>query len=283
MSSREAHAAGCGRAAGVGLAVLLEGGSSTDAAQRAVEVLEDDPMYNAGTGASLTADQTLELDACIMEGTSLRAGAVGALPPFKNPIRVARAVMEDGRHVFLVGDGAAAFARRAGIAPSTLDAMRTEAALDRWKRHRQGTVGEGWAGGTVGAVACDEQGRIAAATSTGGTIGKLRGRIGDSPILGGGTYADDETGGCSATGLGESIMRACLARSVVDQLRSGKSPQAAAHEALNVLGARTRVEGGLIVIDRHGVPAAVWNTRTMTHAIARANEAVVARCEEKTS
>lgn len=270
--TRDAHVAGAIAAARAGLAVLQGGGSVLDAVERAVVVLEDDPLFNAGTGACLTDDGAIELDAAIMEGAGMRAGAVAALPPFANPIRIARAVMQDGRHLLYAADGAVAFARAHGFAPSTLEAMRTEAAIERLELVKKGRAEKGWAGGTVGAVACDAAGRVAAATSTGGTVGKLHGRIGDTPIVGAGTYADDETGACSATGIGETIIRACLARDACDRLRGGVSAQAAADAAIAWFTTRVAGSGGIILVDRTGGVGIARNTRTMTHAIARAGE-----------
>lgn len=263
-ASRDAHMRGCEIAAARGLAVLVAGGSALDAVQAAVEVLEDDPLFNAGTGGSLTSAGTLELDAALMEGTTLRAGAVCSLSPFTHPIAIARAVMEKSRHVFFAAEGAAAFAREQGFASD--DAMVTQSARERLARWRAGQVGEGWAGGTVGAVACDAHGRIAAATSTGGTVGKRPGRVGDSPILGAGTWADDMTAACSATGIGEAILRVGLARTACDAAVGGA--QRAVEHALSVLEQRVGADAGLILVTSSGDVGIARNTETMTHAIA---------------
>jgi beta-aspartyl-peptidase (threonine type) len=265
MASREAHVRGCEIAAARGLEVLLAGGSALDAVQAAVEVLEDDPLFNAGTGGSLTAAGTLELDAALMEGTSLRAGAVCSLAPFTHPIAIARAVMEKSRHVLLSAEGAAAFAREQGFVPN--EAMITESARVRLERWRAGQVGEGWAGGTVGAVACDAQGHVAAATSTGGTVGKRPGRVGDSPVLGAGTWAEDTTAACSATGIGEAILRIGLTRTACDAAAMGA--QRAVEHALQVLDARIGADAGLILVTPTGDVGIARNTETMTHAVAR--------------
>ncbi|MCS6798599.1 MAG: isoaspartyl peptidase/L-asparaginase [Myxococcota bacterium] len=266
---------GCRRAARAGLEVLLAGGSALDAAQRAVEVLEDDPLFNAGTGACLTEAGEIELDASVMEGTGLRAGAVAALPPFRNPVRIARAVLEEGRHVMMSGPGAAAFARSMGFEPADPESMITEASRRRLETWKQGRAEAGWAGGTVGAVACDASGRLAAATSTGGRVGKRPGRVGDSPVPGAGTFADDEAGACSCTGDGEAILRVGLARLAVDLLRVGLHADEAARAAIATLGRRVGGTGGLVLLDRRGRFAACWNTRTMSHAVARAGQPVV--------
>ena len=270
------HVEGVRRAAAAGLSVLESGGSSLDAVIRAVEVLEDDELFNAGTGGSLTDEGTLELDASVMEGTTLRGGGVCALPPFAHPIRVARAVLDEGRHVLYAGAGAAAFAERAGFSPADPATMITERARERLARFHAAEVGPGWAGGTVGAVACDRDGRVAAATSTGGTVGKAVGRVGDTPILGAGTYADDLGGAVSATGIGEAIVRSCLARAVTERLARGDDAEMAAVQALEVFRRRFGGDGGLVVVDRLGRAAARFNTATMSHAIARLGEEIFA-------
>lgn len=266
---RPLHVEGVRSAARCGLDVLLEGGSALDAAIAAVARMEDDPLFNAGTGASLNERGELELDASVMEGTTLRGGGVCGLPPFQNPVKIARAVMDEGRHVLYAAEGARAFAERMGFSPRTVDEMITEHARERLARFLEGKVSEGWAGNTVGAVACDAAGRVAAATSTGGTVGKAFGRVGDTPILGAGTYADDLGGAVSATGIGETILRACLARAVVDRMSAGETAEEAADAAMRVFGSRFGGSGGIVVVDRFGRPAARFNTATMSHAIAR--------------
>lgn len=264
------HVAGVARAAEAGLAVLGAGGSALDAAQRTVEVMEADPLYNAGTGGSLTEAGTLELDASVMEGADLRAGAICCLPPFAHPIRVARAVLDDGRHVMLAADGAAAFAEAAAFERSTLEAMVTESARERLEAWRNGQVSESWAGGTVGAVVADGRGHVAAATSTGGTVGKRVGRVGDTPIVGAGTWADDQRGACSCTGIGEAILRFALARDACERLRGGEA-SAAAQAAIAAFGERVAGEGGLILVAPDGSVGIARNTETMSHAIARSS------------
>jgi beta-aspartyl-peptidase (threonine type) len=236
----------CARAADEGRLLLGAGASALDAVQRAVEVLEDEPLLNAGTGGALTEDGTLELDAAIMEGAQLRAGAVCALPPFRHPITIARAVLEEGRHVLYAGEGAAGFARAAGFAPARPDEMITQAA----RAHLANVVARRVPPrdrGTVGAVARDGQGRLAAATSTGGITGQRPGRVGDSPILGAGTYADDAWGAISCTGHGEGFMRMTLAARVLAELQAGRAPDTAAMQALLALEQRLHMRGGIIV------------------------------------
>ncbi|MBK8173462.1 MAG: isoaspartyl peptidase/L-asparaginase [Sandaracinaceae bacterium] len=278
LENRARHQDGCMRAAAAGRDVFAQGGSSLDAVQAAVEVLENDPLFNAGTGACLTEAGTLELDASIMRGSDLSCGAVTGLSPYRNPIRIARAVLEDGKHVLYSGDGAIAFATRAGFLPSTLEEMRTDEARQRLELVLQGRASKTWAGGTVGAVACDAQGRVAAATSTGGTVGKALGRVGDSPLVGAGTYADDELGAGSATGNGEAIIRATLTRTACEYLRDGASPEEAAQRVIALLGKRVQGLGGIILVDTRGRSAAAFNTATMTHAIARLGEDVFSAC-----
>jgi beta-aspartyl-peptidase (threonine type) len=265
LAEHEAHA---GRAAEAGLAVLERGGTALEAVVAAVAVMEADPLFNAGTGASLTEAGTLELDASVMEGTSRRAGAVAALPPFEHPIRIAEKVLEEGRHVLYAGEGARAFAVRAGFSPADPAAMITDASRKRLSEVLSGRASEGWAGGTVGAVACDERGRVAAATSTGGTVAKAIGRVGDTPIVGAGTYADDALGACSATGIGETILRSCLSARAVDRLAS-EDPEEASKRAIGIFAERFSGSGGIILVDRAGRIGIAKNTRTMTYAFAK--------------
>jgi beta-aspartyl-peptidase (threonine type) len=269
------HTAGCLEAARAAAEVLRGGGAALDAAQRAVFVLEGLPSFNAGTGACLNAEGLIELDAAIMDGAALRAGAVCALPPFLHPIAIARAALDDGRHILYAGEGAARFARERGFTPSSSEAMTTPTARARWEAARAGTnpgPSEGFpgatppGGGTVGAVVRDAKGSVAAATSTGGLLNKRPGRVGDSPLLGAGTYADDEGGACSATGAGEAITRVGLARGAIDALRSGTPPEEAARRAIATLGARVGGTGGLILVDREGRLGFARNTATMAWA-----------------
>jgi beta-aspartyl-peptidase (threonine type) len=259
------HVAGCERAAAAGAAVLAAGGSALDAVQRAVEVLEDDPCFNAGTGACLNEDGAIELDASIMEGTTLRAGGVCALPPFKNPIAIARRVMEQSRHVLLAGEGAVRFAVGQGFEQADPASMITELARAKLEAARAQQATERGAGGTVGAVARDTSGGVAAATSTGGMVNKLVGRVGDSPIVGAGTYADDTSAACSTTGHGESMSRVCLAKTAIEATRA-TTPELAACASLAMMHARTRGTGGAIIAARDGSLGLARTTRTMSWA-----------------
>ncbi len=263
----DAQIEGCTTAAAEAQRLLEQGASALDAVELAVAILEDDPRFNAGTGGALTRDGTLELDAAIMEGTTLRAGGVCALSPFKNPIRIARAVLNDARHVLFCGEGAAAFARDKGFVPEDPASMITEAARESLKR----TLSAGnstWAAGTVGAVARDKNGQLAAATSTGGIMGKYPGRVGDTPLLGAGTYADDELGAASATGQGEGIMRVMLAASVMASIRAGASPADACYDGLVAMKKRVAATGGMIAVGRDGRLGWARSTKSMAYAAA---------------
>jgi beta-aspartyl-peptidase (threonine type) len=260
------HVAGCERAVKIGAQVLADGGTALDAVERAVVALEDDPLFNAGTGACLNADGHIELDASIMNGIDLEAGAVAAMPPFANPILVARRVMEASAHVMLAAEGAARFAIEHGFARADEAKMITDAARKRLEAARAKKTTEGWAGGTVGAVAKDDRGHVAAATSTGGMVNKLAGRVGDSPIVGAGTYADDEAGACSTTGHGEAMIRTCLAKTAVEWIRARMSAEDAARAALAMMHARTAQTGGAILVARDGSLGLARTTRTMTWA-----------------
>ena len=259
--------AACARAAQAAQSVLRDGGSALDAVQRAVEILEDDPLFNAGTGGALTRDGRLELDASIMDGSDLRAGAVCCLPPYRHPIAVARAVLEDGRHVLYAAEGADAFARARGFVAADPDAMITDRAREQLARALQSGQ-DGARGNTVGAVARDLAGRLAAATSTGGITGQCPGRVGDSPVLGAGTYADDTRGAASATGRGEGILRMTLCGRAVANMASGLSPQSAATEALAALHARVGTEAGLILVGPGGRLGLARSTESMPWAAA---------------
>jgi beta-aspartyl-peptidase (threonine type) len=243
---------GCKDAALAGWRVLQAGGAALDAVVAAVTCLEDNPEFNAGTGATLNADGMVQLDASIMDGAGLRAGAVAALDCIRNPIQLARSVLEDGRHVLLVADGAKHFARARGIAECSPSDLITAAQRQRrQKKH-----------GTVGCVGLDSNGRLAAGTSTGGLLGALPGRVGDSPQIGSGTYAN-EVGGVSCTGAGEDIIRVVLAKTAVDLLSAGCDAGTAATQALRLFAHQTGSDAGLIVIDDQGRIGFARNTSHM--------------------
>ena len=243
---------GCKEAALAGWKILKQAGAALDAAEAAVVVLEDNPLFNAGTGSTLNSLGQVEMDAAIMEGSTLAAGAVAAVQRIKNPIQLARRVMEDGRHVLLVCEGALSFARQIGFPQCAPDSLIVAAERKRWEEKH----------GTVGCVALDGAGKIAVATSTGGIFNKLPGRVGDSPLLGCGTYAD-ELGGVSCTGHGEAMMRVVMAKSTLELLKSGADPRSAANQAIVLLAKKTGSTGGLIVIDRQGRIGYARNTLRM--------------------
>ncbi len=251
---------GAAAAVEAGHAVLAAGGAALDAVEAAVVVLEDDPEFNAGRGAALTEYGRVELDASMMDGTHRAAGAVAAVRGVRNPIRAARAVLEEGRHVLLVGPPAIEFAATAGLAFEAETWFVTER-----ERLALANAAEP-ARGTVGAVARDAEGRLAAATSTGGVSGQRLGRVGDSPLVGAGTWADDATVAVSCTGHGESIIRSALAHEVDALLRHrGFGLEEACELAIEGLG-RWGQDGGLIAVSAHGEVAATFNSPGMTRA-----------------
>jgi L-asparaginase / beta-aspartyl-peptidase len=243
---------GCKEAALAGWQILKQGGSALDAAEAAVVVLEDNPLFNAGTGSTLNSLGEVEMDAAIMEGETLSVGAVAAVQGIKNPIKLARRIMEDGRHVLLAGEGARLFARQIGFAECSPNALIVQVERERWEERH----------GTVGCVALDNGGKIAVGTSTGGIFNKLPGRVGDSPLPGCGTYAD-EYGGISCTGDGEAIIRIVMAKSAVEFLKHGADPRLAANQALILLEKKTTGTAGLIIIDRQGRIGYARNTPCM--------------------
>ena len=255
-----------------GLDVLAAGGSALDAVQAAVRVLEDCPEFNSGIGAVLTRDGDVELDAAIMEGTTLRVGAVAAVVNLRKPVDLARLVMEDDEHVLLAGDGAWRFAKERGITPADPSVFITDRNRQRLETERaRRETGEKPAtsadlsGGTVGACAIDGRGHVAAATSTGGMNFKRHGRVGDTPIAGAGTFADDTGGAASATGHGERIARVGSTRTAVEAMRRGATAPEAARLAVRELGTRVGGEGGVICVDTHGRIGAAHNSEHMTH------------------
>jgi L-asparaginase / beta-aspartyl-peptidase len=245
--------------------VLAKGGSALDAVELAVRALEDDPTFNAGTGACLTAAGDVELDASIMDGATLRCGGVAAVKDVKNPVVLARRVMERSEHVLLAGEGASAFAREVGIAAHENALLVTPAQRARWERLRAGPpalTGHG----TVGAVARDARGHVAAATSTGGMVMKRAGRVGDTPLIGCGTYADDALAAVSCTGHGERIIQLTLARRAADLVGRGRTAMEAARDAIRELSERVGGEGGVIVVTPRGEVGFAHNTPVMSRA-----------------
>jgi beta-aspartyl-peptidase (threonine type) len=238
--------AGVRAAAETGNAILDAGGSALDAVVAAVRALEDDPEFNAGTGAALTRDGTVETDASVMDGDTRRVGAVAAVPDLGNAVLLARAVLDAGEHVILSGPAAWQFAGEVGIAPAPADSLITPRARQRLQEAL--AYAREQEGGTVGAVARDRHGRLAAATSTGGTVRKRPGRIGDSPIPGAGTWADREIA-VSATGDGEAILRIALARTIAAYAASGMTVREASTAALADLRRLTGGTAGVIALD----------------------------------
>jgi beta-aspartyl-peptidase (threonine type) len=264
---------GVGRAAAAAWDLLRRGGSALDAVVLAASILEDDPTFNAGTGATLTATGGVELDASLMDGATLAAGAVACVKDVKNPVQLARAVLEHSGHVLLVGEGASGFARESGIPAWPNDRLVTPHQRTRYEAAR-GVKPAGVGGGTIGAVARDARGHVAAATSTGGTFLKRPGRVGDSPIIGAGTYADDRLAAVSSTGHGEPIIRVTLARLVADLVGAGRSASGAAEEGIRVLGALVGGQGGVIVVGPSGEPGFAFNTPSMARAWSDASGAI---------
>lgn len=262
------------RALAAGRDVLAAGGSALDAVTRAVVALEDDPLFNAGRGSVITAAGTQEMDASVMDGRDHRAGAVAGIFGPRNPVLAARAVMEHSPHVLLIGEGALAFCREQRVAFAEPGYFSTEERRQELREALKKRGREAAGVGTVGAVARDCDGNLAAATSTGGTTGKTAGRVGDSPIIGAGTYADNATCAVSATGHGEFFIRYGAAFEIAARLRhAGRSLQQAAHavvEELAALGGR----GGVVAVDRTGALALPFNTAGMYRGYVGADAAI---------
>jgi beta-aspartyl-peptidase (threonine type) len=238
--------------------VLAHGGSSLDAVTAAIVILEDSPYFNAGKGAVFTHDGVNELDAAIMSGKTRAAGAVASVRTVKNPIKLARAVMEQSRHVMMVGTGADEFAKASGIEQVDPPYFRTE---ERWQQLQEALEEDKF--GTVGAVALDRSGALAAGTSTGGLTNKRYGRVGDSPIIGAGTYADERCG-VSATGHGELFIRYTVARDICARVEyAGVSLAQAAHDVVEVELVKAKGDGGIIAMDASGHWALTFNTPGM--------------------
>ncbi len=253
----EAYQAGCRRAARVGWAYLMNGGSALDAVEAAVSSLENETTFDAGRGSYFNAADEVEMDAIIMDGRTLTFGAVAAIQHVLNPVRVARLVLERTPHHFMVGQGATAFAREMGLlADPGVAVGKRELEEEEWTPP----------GDTVGAVALDLNGNLAVATSTGGTPNKHPGRVGDSPLVGCGAYADNLAGAASATGSGEHLMRVVISKAACDRMAAGMTAQQAVEEAIRLLQNRVNGYGGLIAIDREGRVGLAHNTPNLTYA-----------------
>jgi beta-aspartyl-peptidase (threonine type) len=271
------YRAGLEEALDAGYAVLEARGTSLDAVTRAVMVLEDNPLFNAGRGSVFTYDGRNELDAAIMDGRTLRAGAVSGLAHIKNPIDLARAVMEHSEYVMLSGAGAEEFALSRGVALVPQSYFHTP---ERWRQLERVRGGDAGLSpltishvGTVGAVALDDDGRLAAATSTGGMTGKRYSRVGDSPIIGAGTYADDRSCAVSATGHGEIFIRAAVAHDICARMRfGGRRLRDAVREVVLEELPALHGEGGVIAIDPSGEIAMEFNSEGMFRASRKSGE-----------
>jgi L-asparaginase / beta-aspartyl-peptidase len=265
-----------------GLTILQNGGRSLDAVEAAVIALEDCPFFNAGRGAVFNAAGGHSLDAAIMDGRTLEAGAVAGLSRFKNPILVARAVMEKSRYVLLSGQGADDFAREQGLIETTADYFYTELRYNEWKKIRENSSDQSpdKRFGTVGAVALDKAGNLAAATSTGGLTNKKYGRVGDSPIIGSGTYANNTTCAVSCTGNGEQFIRAVTAYDVscLIEYKLLSLPEACAFSMQRLQ--KIQGNGGLIAIDRWGNIQMPYNSEGMYRASANTSGEIAVKIFE---
>jgi L-asparaginase / beta-aspartyl-peptidase len=269
----EACQTGCQRALAAGWSVLSSGGAALDAIEAAIVVLENEPVFDAGFGSHLNLDGKVECDAIVMDGATLRAGAAAALQRIRNPIRLARKIYETCPHMMLVADGAERYAKANGMPLCDNKELISPAEWNAWARCKKDAHAavhhRGHEQGTVGAVAIDSKGALFAATSTGGTCCKLPGRIGDSPLIGCGCYADTEAGGVSSTGYGEAIMKVVMAKAAVDRLRGAEATantaKDVAEKTIAELGRRTGATAGLILLDREGNPGFAFNTPRMAY------------------
>ncbi len=283
----EAHLRGVGNALTAGWSVLERGGTALDAVEEAVVIMEDDETFDAGRGSFLNRDGRVQMDALIMDGATLRAGGVGCVERVRNPVRAARKILSDSPHVYFVGEGAERFAAEHGIELCGNDELVIAREVGRLREYQENTKAstsqakdgreKGQAPGsemfapaishdTVGAVALDRNGDIAAATSTGGTLNKAPGRLGDSSLIGCGCYADNLSAAVSTTGWGEPIMKLVLAKWTADRVLAGNLPEWAALEAMNHLKDRLNGHGGIIVLNRRGQIGIAHNTPRMAWA-----------------
>lgn len=266
-----AYKAALETALNAGYSVLETGGTALDAVETAVKLLEDTPLFNAGKGSVFTAEGTHEMDASIMDGQTLKAGAVSLITGIKNPVALARDIMDKSYHVFLAGEGAMTFAKSNGYEILDPVYFYDEVRYQQWQGIKDSDsfqldhcVKKDGKFGTVGAVACDQNGNTAAATSTGGMTNKKWGRVGDSPMIGAGTYANDTTCAVSCTGSGEFFIRGVVAYDVSCLMEyKGLSLQQAAHEVINTRILKIGGDGGLIAVDAQGNIAMPFNTEGM--------------------
>jgi len=267
----EAHIRGVQNAMAAGWRVLDRGGSALDAVEEAVVIMEDDETFDAGRGSFLNRDGKVQLDALIMDGATLRAGGVGCVEHLRNPVRAAGKILSESPHVYFVGEGAERFAAEHGISlcqnedliiPREIEGLRQYQATQHGDDLFAPTISHD----TVGAVALDRDGNIAAATSTGGTLNKAPGRLGDSSLIGCGCYANNESAAVSTTGWGEPIMKLVLAKWTADRIAAGNLPEWSAQEAMNYLKQRVNGHGGIIVLDPSGHIGIAHNTPRMAWA-----------------
>jgi beta-aspartyl-peptidase (threonine type) len=271
----DAHLRGVQNALAEGWRVLERGGKALDAVQAAIVSMEDDEIFDAGRGSFLTRDGRVQLDALMMDGATLRAGGVGCVERIRNPIQAARLILDDSPHVYFVDEGAERFAEEHGIKLCDNAELVIEREVQRLqeaqKKEAAGHPDLTFAGpqsshDTVGAVALDANGNVAAGTSTGGTLNKAPGRVGDSSLIGCGCYADNLSAAASCTGWGEPIMKLVLAKWAADRVRSGGAPDAVATEAMAYLKSRLQGHGGIILLDARGRFGIAHNTPRMAWA-----------------
>jgi beta-aspartyl-peptidase (threonine type) len=279
----EAHLHGVRNALAAGWSVLERGGAALEAVEEAVVIMEDDDTFDAGRGSFLNRDGKVQLDALIMDGATLRAGGVGCVERLRNPVRAAQKILSESPHVYFVGEGAERFAAEHGVALCTNEELVIAREVERLREYqmRQAVTGSGdqvpatdgndlfaptISHDTVGAVALDRAGNIAAATSTGGTLNKAPGRLGDSSLIGCGCYADNLSAAVSTSGWGEPIMKLVLAKWTADRVSAGNLPEWAAQEAMNHLQQRLNGHGGIIVLNAQGQFGIAHNTPRMAWA-----------------
>jgi L-asparaginase / beta-aspartyl-peptidase len=269
-----AHLNGVRNATHAGWRVLETGGRALDAVEQAVVAMENDEAFDAGRGSFLNREGQVQLDALIMDGATLRAGGVGCVEHIANPIRAARKVLSESPHVYFVAEGAERFAQEHGIPLCKNEDLVIAREVERLRAFQANVAMENQdlfapeiSHDTVGAVALDKSGNIAAATSTGGTLNKAPGRLGDSSLIGCGCYADNQSAAVSTTGWGEPIMKLVLAKWAADRVGSGNLPQWAAAEAMNYLKNRVNGHGGIIILDAHGHLGIAHNTPRMAWGI----------------
>src|SRR5271170_4480734 len=270
----DAHLNGVNNALAAGWRVLERGGTALDAVEEAVVVMEDDETFDAGRGSFLNRDGKVQMDALIMDGGSLRAGGVGCVEHLRNPVRAARKILSESPHVYFVAEGAERFASEHGIVLCRNEDLIIPREVDRLRKFQARPAEDKpdlfaptLSHDTVGAVALDTKGDIAAATSTGGTLNKAPGRLGDSSLIGCGCYADNKTAAASTTGWGEPIMKLVLAKWAADRVASGSLPEWVAAEAINYLEARVNGHGGMILLDARGRFGVAHNTPRMAWAL----------------